>query len=71
MILLMLSGWCHNLAYGGNSEVYGAQLLLNTVHLDGEETQSIWAFNKAKEFARKVIVNEACYSRISRSNSDD
>ena len=27
--------------------------------MDGEETQSIWAFNKAKEFARKVIVNTA------------
>ena len=59
-IVDVIEAVAYNLAYGGNSEVYdAANYYVNTVHLDGEETQSIWAFNKAKEFARKVIVNEA------------
>ena len=42
----------YNLTYGANSEVWdAANYYVNTVHLDGEETQSIWAFNKAKELA--------------------
>ena len=59
-IVDVIEAVAYNLAYGANSEVYdAANYYVNTVHLDGEETQSIWAFNKAKEFARKVIVNEA------------
>ena len=50
----------YNLRYGSNSEVYdAANLYVNTVHLDGEETQAVWAFNKAKELAADVIVNTA------------
>ena len=48
----------YNLQYGSNSEVWdAANYYVNTVHLDGEETQSIWAFNKAKELAANIIVN--------------
>ena len=50
----------YNLTYGANSEVWdAANLYVNTVHLDGEETQAIWAFDKAKELAADVIVNTA------------
>ena len=48
----------YNLQYGSNSEVWdAANYYVNTVHLDGEETQSVWAFNKAKELAANIIVN--------------
>jgi hypothetical protein len=50
----------YNLQYGSNSEVWdAANYYVNTVHLDGEETQSVFAFNKAKELAAKVIINTA------------
>ena len=59
-IVDVIEAVAYNLAYGANSEVWdAANYYVNTVHLDGEETQSVWAFNKAKEFARKVIVNTA------------
>ena len=49
----------YNLTYGANSEVWdAANYYVNTVHLDGEETQSIWAFNKAKELAASIIINQ-------------
>ena len=49
----------YNLTYGANSEVWdAANLYVNTVHLDNEETQAIWAFNKAKELAASIIINQ-------------
>ena len=57
-IVDVIEAIAYNLRYGGNSEVWdAANYYVNTVHLDGEETQSVWAFNKAKEFAAQIIIN--------------
>jgi len=55
----------YNLRYGGNSETWDAGnfyvdgVYSNPAPVDGEETQAIWCFNKCKELAAKVIINEA------------
>ena len=55
----------YNLRYGGNSETWDAAnfyvdgVYSNPAPVDGEETQAIWCFNKCKELAAKVIINEA------------
>ena len=57
-IVDVIEAIAYNLTYGANSEVWdAANLYVNTVHLDGEEPQAVWAFNKAKELAADIIVN--------------
>ena len=59
-IVDVIEAVAYNLRYGGNSEVWdAANFYVNTVNLDGEETQSVWAFNKAKEYAASIIINTA------------
>ena len=59
-IVDVIEAIAYNLRYGGNSEVWdAANYYVNTVHLDGEETQSVWAFNKAKEYAASILINTA------------
>jgi len=57
-IVDVIEAIAYNLRYGGNSEVWdAANFYVNTVHLDSEETQAVWAFNKAKEYAASIIIN--------------
>jgi hypothetical protein len=56
----LLSAVCFNLRFGGNHKVYDAAgLYISGAHVSGEEVQSVYAFNQAKDIAIQVIRNES------------
>jgi len=60
MILFdVLEAMCFNLEFGGNDQVYdAAEIYVNNAYLAGEETESIYAFNQARDMAIQAMRNE-------------
>jgi len=49
----------YNLKFGGNDSVYdAAKIYIDNPYLSGEETQSIYAFNEARDMAIQAMKNE-------------
>ena len=56
----VLDAICFNLEFGGNDRVYdAAEIYVNNAYLAGEETESIFAFNQARDMAIQAMRNEA------------
>ena len=55
---LLVNAVANNVEFGGNDDVYdAAQLYVDTIHLQGEEDQSVQVFNHAKEMCINVMRN--------------
>ena len=55
---LLINAVANNVEFGGNDDVYdAAQLYVDTIHLQGEEGQSVQVFNHAKEMCVNVMRN--------------
>ena len=55
----VLEAIAFNLTYGGNDKVYdGAKLYIDGAHVAGEETESIYAFEQARDMAIQAMRNE-------------
>ena len=55
---LLINAVANNVEFGGNDDVYdAAQLYVGTIHLQGEEGQSVQVFNHAKEMCVNVMRN--------------
>ena len=58
-IIKVLDAVAHNLKFGYNDKVWdAAQLYVSNSYLDGEETESIYAFNQARDMAIQAMRNE-------------
>ena len=58
-IVDVLEAMCFNLEFGGNDQVYdAAEIYVNNAYLAGEETESIYAFNQARDMAIQAMRNE-------------
>ena len=58
-IVDVLEAMCFNLEFGGNNEVYdAAKIYIDNAYLAGEETESIYAFNQARDMAIQAMRNE-------------
>ena len=58
-IVDVLEAMCFNLEFGGNNEVYdAAKIYIDNAYLAGEETESIFAFNQARDMAIQAMRNE-------------
>ena len=55
---LLINAVANNVEFGGNDQTYdAAQLYVDTIHLQGEEGQSVQVFNNAKELCVEVMRN--------------
>jgi hypothetical protein len=58
-IISILDELCFNVKYGGNHRAYDvAQLYITNGYLAGEETQSVYAINQARDLAIQAMRNE-------------
>jgi hypothetical protein len=58
-IIAVLEAICFNLEFGGNNEVYdAAKIYIDNAYLAGEETESIFAFNQARDMAIQAMRNQ-------------
>ncbi len=58
-IISILDELCFNVKYGGNHRAYDvAQLYIDNGYLSGEETQSVYAINQARDLAIQAMRNE-------------
>jgi hypothetical protein len=58
-IVDVLEAICFNLEFGGNDQVYdAAKIYIDNEYLAGEETESIFAFNEARDMAIQSMRNE-------------
>jgi hypothetical protein len=59
-IVDVLESISYNLRYGGNEKVYdAANLYITGAYVSGEETQSIYAFQQARDMAIQVMRNQS------------
>lgn len=59
-VISVLKCIAYNLKYGGNDSVYDAgKLYIDNAYLAGEEAQSIYAFQQARDMAIQAMRNEA------------
>ncbi len=58
-IIAVLEAICFNLEFGGNDKVYdAAKIYVDNAYLAGEETESIFAFNQARDMAIEAMRNQ-------------
>ena len=58
-IITVLESIAFNLEFGGNNRVYdAAEIYINNDYLAGEETESIYAFNQARDMAIQAMRNQ-------------
>jgi len=59
-IIDVLEAISYNIKYGGNDQVYdAAKIYIDNAYLAGEETESIYAFEQARDMAIQAMRNEA------------
>jgi len=58
-IIDVLEAMCFNLEFGGNDQVYdAAKIYVDNDYLSGEETESIYAYQQARDMAIQAMRNE-------------
>jgi hypothetical protein len=58
-IVDVIEAICYNLELGGNDQVYdAAKIYIDNAYLAGEETESIYAFNEARNMAIQAMRNQ-------------
>lgn len=58
-VIDVLEAICYNLEFGGNDQVYdAAKIYIDNAYLAGEETESIFAFNQARDMAIQAMRNQ-------------
>ena len=64
--MLLIDAVADNVEFGGNDATYdAAKLYVDTIHLEGEEGQSVQVFNNAKELCVNAMRNTSDTARIS------